>query len=210
MSPVHIFHHQVYHVVVKLLEDSKREMQRVCFLKHQRTTTDLSTLKHWISSPLLLLIWPGYNVFHNVQNLILKVVQGLDYEAELKCVANFYTTDFNYELLRTQLEILRANFTPNQTSVKITDVTEFFKAMTPVQRELLSEVCQLFQLLLVIPATNAVSERSFSALRRVKMYLRSTMAQDWLNHIMALHIHQGLTDDLSLINSANRYIYSWK
>ncbi len=32
------------------------------------------------------------------------------------------------------------------------------------QRELLSEVCQLFQLLLVIPATNAVSERSFSAL----------------------------------------------
>ncbi len=150
---------------------------------------------------------PGYNVFHNVQNLILKAFQGLDYEAELKCVANFYTTDFNYELLRTQLEILRANFTPNQTSVKITDVTEFFKAMTPVQRELLSEVCQLFQLLLVIPATNAVSERSFSALRRVKTYLRSTMAQDRLNHIMTLHIYRGLTDDLSLIDSANRFIH---
>ncbi len=43
---------------------------------------------------------PGYNFFHNVQNLILKAVQGLDYEAELKCVANFYTTDFNYELLK--------------------------------------------------------------------------------------------------------------
>ncbi len=51
-----VFHHQVYHVVVKLLEDLKKEMQRVCFLKHQRTTTDLSTLKYWISSPLLLLI----------------------------------------------------------------------------------------------------------------------------------------------------------
>ncbi len=73
--------------------------------------------------------------------------------------------------------------------------------MTPGQRELLSEVCQLFQLLLVIPATNAVSERSFSALRRVKTYLRSTMAQDRLNHIMTLHIHRGLTDDLSLIES---------
>ncbi len=35
-------------------------------------------------------------------------------------MANFYTIDFSYELLRTQLEI---NFTPNQTSVKITDVT---------------------------------------------------------------------------------------
>ncbi len=66
----------------------------------------------------------------------------------------------------------------------------FFKATTPVQRELLSEVCQLFQLLLVIPATNAVSsEKSFSASRRVKTYLRLTMAQDRLNHIMTLHIH---------------------
>ncbi len=44
---------------------------------------------------------PGYNFFHNVQNRILKaVLQGLDYEAELQCVANFYTTDFNYELLK--------------------------------------------------------------------------------------------------------------
>ncbi len=43
---------------------------------------------------------PGYTFFHNVQNLILKAVQGLDYEAELKCVANFYTIDFNYELLK--------------------------------------------------------------------------------------------------------------
>ncbi len=33
------------------------------------------------------------------------------------------------------------------------------------------------------------------------------MAQDKLNHIMTLHIHRGLTDDLSLIGSANRYIH---
>ncbi len=79
--------------------------------------------------------------------------------------------------------------------------------MTPVQRELLSEVCQLFKLLLVIPATNAVSEWSFSALQRVKTYLRSTMAQDRLNHIMTLHTHRGLTDDLSLIESASRFIH---
>ncbi len=33
------------------------------------------------------------------------------------------------------------------------------------------------------------------------------MAQDRLNYIMTLHIHRGLTDDLSLIGSANRYIH---
>jgi len=31
------------------------------------------------------------------------------------------------------------------------------------------------QLILVMPATNAVSERSFSTMRRIKVYLRSTM-----------------------------------
>ncbi len=33
------------------------------------------------------------------------------------------------------------------------------------------------------------------------------MAQDRLNHIMTLYIHRGLTDDLSLIESANRCIH---
>ena len=39
---------------------------------------------------------------------------------------------------------------------------------------LLSEVCALGKLILVMPATNAVSERSFSALKPVKTYLRAT------------------------------------
>ena len=49
--------------------------------------------------------------------------------------------------------------------------------MSPSERQLI-EVCNLLQLLVVMPATNAVSERSFSALRRVKNYLRSSMTQE--------------------------------
>ncbi len=81
-------------------------MQRVCFLKHQRTIyyrpIYFEALDFITTSITDRFNRPGY-VFHNVQNLILNAVQGLDYEAELKCVANFYTTDFNYELLRTHL-----------------------------------------------------------------------------------------------------------
>ena len=47
-----------------------------------------------------------------------------------------------------------------------------------------------------MPATNAVSERSASAMRRVKTYLRSTMTQSRLNNIMVLHIHKHLTDSV--------------
>ena len=42
------------------------------------------------------------------------------------------------------------------------------------------EALKLVKILLIIPATNATSERSFSTLRRVKSYLRSNMKQSHL------------------------------
>ncbi len=33
------------------------------------------------------------------------------------------------------------------------------------------------------------------------------MVQDRLHHIMTLHIHRGLADDLNFIESANRFIH---
>ena len=62
------------------------------------------------------------------------------------------------------------------------------------------------QLLLVMPATNASSERSFSALRRVKTYLRTTMTQERLNHMMVLHVHKDSTDSLDLKKAVNEFI----
>ena len=58
----------------------------------------------------------------------------------------------------------------------------------------------------MIPATNAVSERSASALRRVKTYLRSTMSQLRLNNLMILHVHKQRTDELNLRASLNEFV----
>ena len=70
----------------------------------------------------------------------------------------------------------------------------------------MSQVGKLVRLLLVMPATNAESERSFSAVRRIKTYLRSTMSQQRLNHLMVLHVHKSSADDLDLIDVANDFI----
>ena len=43
---------------------------------------------------------------------------------------------------------------------------------------------RLFQLILVLPATNAVSERLFSKLKTLKDCLRSTMGHGRLNNLM--------------------------
>ena len=73
-------------------------------------------------------------------------------------------------------------------------------------RSLLSQVFHLAKLILVCPATNATSERSFSALRRVKNYLQSTMGQVRTNNIMVMHVHKDRTDKLSLVNIGNDFV----
>jgi len=73
-------------------------------------------------------------------------------------------------------------------------------------RTYFSEVVKVVQLILVMPATNAVTERSFSTMRRIKSYLRSTMRQDRLNHLMTLHIYQDKLDSLDLVSVANDFV----
>ena len=74
----------------------------------------------------------------------------------------------------------------------------------------LEQVCRVGRLLLVMPATNATSERSFSVLRRLKSYLRSTMSQPRLNLVMVLSIYKELLDELDLyaVYVANEFVGS--
>ena len=53
---------------------------------------------------------------------------------------------------------------------------------------------------------NCFPQRSFSAMRRVKTYLRSTMTQERLNNLMILHVHKEFTDALDLVQVANEFV----
>ena len=59
-----------------------------------------------------------------------------------------------------------------------------------------------------MPAMNALSERSFSQLRRIKMYLRSTMTQVRLNHCMILNTYQDEIDDINLVDIAKEFVWN--
>ena len=74
------------------------------------------------------------------------------------------------------------------------------------RQQAFSQIFVIAKLLLVMPATNACSERSFSALRRLKTHLRTTMGQQRLNNLMVLHIHKCETDLLGLHNVANDFV----
>ena len=58
----------------------------------------------------------------------------------------------------------------------------------------------------VMAATNAVSERSFSTTRRMKTYLRNTMSQSRLNHMMLLNINQEILDNILIDVIAEEFV----
>ena len=66
-------------------------------------------------------------------------------------------------------------------------------------------VATLTKLMQLTPATNAVCERSFGSLKRLKTYLRSAMGDDRLFPLMVLHVYKQLTDSLYLVQVANRF-----
>jgi hypothetical protein len=54
--------------------------------------------------------------------------------------------------------------------------------------------------------SNASAERSFSALRRVKTFLRNRLTQEHLNHQLMLHVHKELNDCIDVVSIAKSFV----
>ena len=59
---------------------------------------------------------------------------------------------------------------------------------------------------MTIPGSSYSNERSFSILRRLKNYLRSTIMQNRLNHIAILHCYPDAVDKLNMEELMNEFI----
>ena len=63
----------------------------------------------------------------------------------------------------------------------------------------LPEICKLMKIFWTIPITSCSAERSFSCLRRLKSYLRSTMGQERLTALALLDIEKDVMPDIDKI-----------
>ena len=154
---------------------------------------------------------PGYNIYRNVEDLVLNACRGCPYDTELSNVCDFYKDDISKMQLQAQLPLLQALFAEekNQSELSINDfIIKSLSQLSSAQRLAFSNVWVLMKILLVMPATNASSEHSFSGLRRIKTYLRTTMTQKRLNDLMVLNIHKEKTDLLNLAVVAKEFVSS--
>ena len=106
--------------------------------------------------------------------------------------------------MRAQLETLR--YFPESTNENAKELVEFVQSLSATMKTFIPQVIMLVKILLVMPATNGVSEQSFSAMKRVKTHLRSTTSHCQLNHLMVLHVHKDRTDSLSMVEVANAFV----
>ena len=108
--------------------------------------------------------------------------------------------------LELQLSNLATYFQEKKSTVSLDECFKYLQSLSPAAKTFYSEVCTIVRLILVMPATNAVSERSFSVMRRIKNYLRSTMGQARINHVMVLNIFKEKLDALDLTSIANEFV----
>ena len=107
-----------------------------------------------------------------------------------------YKHDIDWSDLMRHLPMLQ-DIIRKDTSVKqVTSITTVCDAMNSnhIFKEMLPTVHQLLRLYKTIPITSASSERTFSALRRLLTYLRSSMTERRLNNCLLLHVHKDITD----------------
>lgn len=92
----------------------------------------------------------------------------------------------------------------------ISDTLAEFAGKSHDVRNLLNAVERLFKFLVVLPASSATAERSFSTLRRLKNYLRLTrpITQERLNHVAVHHVHKTRVDALDINKIKQLFIHA--
>lgn len=80
----------------------------------------------------------------------------------------------------------------------VADLAKMLIVNHPAVTSTFSEVCTAFLLFLTLPVTVATAERSFSKLKLIKNYLRSTMGQDRLSGLAMLSIENDRAKKLDI------------
>ncbi|XP_021828817.1 zinc finger MYM-type protein 1 [Prunus avium] len=98
-------------------------------------------------------------------------------------------SDINADDLFSELEVLQM-YLPKETKTAI-EVLEFVKVV-----DCFPNVSIAYRIILTLPVTVASAERSFSKLKLIKSYLRSTMSQERLNGLAILCIEKNMLENI--------------
>jgi len=97
-------------------------------------------------------------------------------------------------VLKAEINLWKTKWNKIETNIPHTAVTSL-----PYCEEYFPNIKILLQLFATLPVSTATAERSFSTLRRLKNYMRSTMTESRLNGLGLLNIHKEKQIDIDLV-----------
>ena len=95
----------------------------------------------------------------------------------------------------------------DEKQVRIKETIKIISSLNVSRKLLVSEVLELVELILLVPTTNAVSERSRSTLCEVKTYLRSSMTQELVTSYLIVTTYKKQVDKRKLVEAASQFCF---
>ena len=156
----------------------------------------------------------GMPVAAALEKMLLDATQASDNPQALPSDLEMYSKDIDKHRLTAQLKMLPDLIQTYNEKNPLTTIKAVSNHHTlceilsdvPSNKSMLREVFHLLRILLTIPVTTATAERTFSCLQRLKTFLRSTMSQPQLNHVILLHIHKDKTENIDVVQIAKEFI----
>ncbi|CAH1962682.1 unnamed protein product [Acanthoscelides obtectus] len=109
----------------------------------------------------------------------------------LSNLKEFYSNTFtDFQRLKNELQLIYSDDQDQNMEPRLLKESLF------ENRSIFKEAYKLLCLILTIPSTSVSTERSFSCLKRIKSYLRSTMSEDRLTNLAKISIEKELLNEL--------------
>ena len=104
----------------------------------------------------------NFETLQTKEMLLLKALSEEDFGHELQQISLFFNSDLDKFKLETELK--NVAHIVDETQDEIKDATKIIQSLNASQKLLVAEVLKMVQLILLVLATNAVKERSYSTL----------------------------------------------
>ena len=145
--------------------------------------------------------------------LVEDVKKNIPWKDKLKKFIDFYKSDLpNIEGLDSELDMWETRWVKaarelQQSNPMQTVPKRISDTLLTSDKEFYPNINTILNILAVVPATTCTCERSISALRRLKTWLRSTMTNERLTGLALMHVHRHMNFDVEKIidNFARAY-----
>lgn len=149
----------------------------------------------------------GLSTVTEVEEEMMRIIKNPQGNFSLNKAKVFFQGDIDTDRLLLHLKMLGDIVKQKNINIaSMWDVKTLLADENNALKDLLNEVVDCIHILRTVPVTSVTSERSFSSLRRLKSYLRSTMGQKRLNNLAVMLAHREILDALDLRPIINDFI----